>query len=64
MILGHVVEYDMTSGKILRTLDDAHPLGSAVTHVRFTDDHRYPKRNQYVRIDYITFRIPSTKIVT
>ena len=35
-ILGHVVEYDMTTGKILRTLDDAHPLGSAVTHVRFT----------------------------
>ena len=35
---GHVVEYDMTTGKILRTLDDAHPLGSAVTHVRFTDD--------------------------
>ena len=36
---GHVVEYDMTTGKILRTLEDAHPLGSAVTHVRFTDDH-------------------------
>ena len=40
-ILGHVVEYDMTTGKILRTLEDAHPLGSAVTHVRFTDDQRY-----------------------
>ena len=51
LYLGHVVEYDMTSGKILRTLDDAHPLGSAVTHVRFTDDHRYSKRIQYELIN-------------
>ena len=38
--LGHVIEYDVTTGKILRSLDDAHPLGSAVTHARFTDDPR------------------------
>ena len=35
---GHLLEYDVTNGTLLRTLDDAHPLGSAVLHVRFTDD--------------------------
>lgn len=35
---GQLVEYDLTTGKVLRQLDDAHPLGSAVIHARFTDD--------------------------
>ena len=35
---GQLVEYDITSGKILRQLSDAHPLGSSIIHVKFTDD--------------------------
>ena len=35
---GYLVEYDMTTGKVLRSLEDAHPLGSAIIHARFTDD--------------------------
>ncbi|XP_048580337.1 vacuolar protein sorting-associated protein 8 homolog isoform X2 [Nematostella vectensis] len=30
--------WDLQSGKLLRTILDAHPIGSAVLHVRFTDD--------------------------
>ncbi|CAK8692883.1 unnamed protein product [Clavelina lepadiformis] len=35
---GEILMYDITSGKLLRTITDAHPPGSAVLHVKFTDD--------------------------
>ena len=35
---GHLLEYDLTSGKLLRKLDDAHPLGSAIIRTRFTHE--------------------------
>nr|CAB3267651.1 vacuolar protein sorting-associated protein 8 homolog [Phallusia mammillata] len=35
---GQILMYDVTSGKLLRTISDAHPPGSAVLHVKFTDD--------------------------
>lgn len=35
---GHLIEFDIQTGKLLRTLDEAHPLGSAIVHCRFTDD--------------------------
>lgn len=36
---GQLLEFDIVAGKLLRTLDEVHPPGSAVLHVRFTDDH-------------------------
>ena len=33
---GHLLEYDLTTGKLLRKLDDAHVLGSAIIRARFT----------------------------
>ena len=36
---GQVAEFEVVAtGKMLQTLGEAHPPGSAVTHVRFTDD--------------------------
>ena len=35
---GHLLEYDLTTGKLLRKLDDAHPLGSAIIRARFTHE--------------------------
>ena len=35
---GHIVEFDLTSGKQTMALDEAHPPGSAVIHTKFTDD--------------------------
>ncbi|EDO31039.1 predicted protein, partial [Nematostella vectensis] len=35
---GQICMWDLQSGKLLRTILDAHPIGSAVLHVRFTDD--------------------------
>nr|XP_002121576.1 vacuolar protein sorting-associated protein 8 homolog [Ciona intestinalis] len=35
---GEILMYDVTNGKLLRTITDAHPPGSAVLHIKFTDD--------------------------
>ncbi len=35
---GQLNEFDLTSGKLTLSLDDAHPPGSAVVHTKFTDD--------------------------
>ncbi|XP_072180793.1 vacuolar protein sorting-associated protein 8 homolog [Diadema setosum] len=35
---GQMTMWDLTSGKLLRTITDAHPPGSAVLHIQFTDD--------------------------
>ncbi len=36
---GQLAEFDVANtGKLLQRLDDAHPIGAAVTHARFTDD--------------------------
>ncbi|XP_077969847.1 vacuolar protein sorting-associated protein 8 homolog [Styela clava] len=35
---GQILMYDVKSGKLLRTITDAHPPGSSVLHVKFTDD--------------------------
>ena len=35
---GQVTMWDLTNGKLLRTVTDAHPPGVAVLHVKFTDD--------------------------
>ncbi|KAL3853951.1 hypothetical protein ACJMK2_013245 [Sinanodonta woodiana] len=34
---GQITMWDLTSGKLLRTITDAHPPGTAVLHVKFTD---------------------------
>nr|CAD7195543.1 unnamed protein product [Timema douglasi] len=34
---GHILMFDITNGKLLRTLTDVHPPGTAVLHVKFTD---------------------------
>ena len=35
---GKVLEYDVATGKLLLSLsEDAHPMGSAIIHARFTD---------------------------
>lgn len=31
---GQLLEFDILAGKLIRTLDDVHPPGSAVLHVR------------------------------
>uniref|UniRef100_H2ZCD3 Uncharacterized protein n=1 Tax=Ciona savignyi TaxID=51511 RepID=H2ZCD3_CIOSA len=33
-----ILMYDVTNGKLLRTITDAHPPGTAVLHIKFTDD--------------------------
>uniref|UniRef100_H2ZCD2 Vacuolar protein sorting-associated protein 8 central domain-containing protein n=1 Tax=Ciona savignyi TaxID=51511 RepID=H2ZCD2_CIOSA len=35
---GEILMYDVTNGKLLRTITDAHPPGTAVLHIKFTDD--------------------------
>ncbi|XP_013387109.1 vacuolar protein sorting-associated protein 8 homolog isoform X2 [Lingula anatina] len=35
---GQITMWDITNGKLLRTITDAHPPGSAVLHVKFTDE--------------------------
>ncbi|XP_033629373.1 vacuolar protein sorting-associated protein 8 homolog [Asterias rubens] len=35
---GQITMWDLTSGKLLRTITDAHPPGSAVLHIQFSDD--------------------------
>ncbi|XP_077997967.1 vacuolar protein sorting-associated protein 8 homolog isoform X1 [Glandiceps talaboti] len=35
---GQMTMWDLSSGKLLRTITDAHPPGSAVLHIKFTDD--------------------------
>jgi len=35
---GQVTMWDLTNGKLLRTVTEAHPPGVAVLHVKFTDD--------------------------
>ncbi|XP_046485765.1 vacuolar protein sorting-associated protein 8 homolog [Neodiprion pinetum] len=34
---GHILMLESSSGKVLRTLTDVHPPGTAVLHVKFTD---------------------------
>lgn len=34
---GQITMWDLTNGKLLRTIADAHPLGHAVIHIKFTD---------------------------
>ncbi|XP_048866452.1 vacuolar protein sorting-associated protein 8 homolog isoform X1 [Brienomyrus brachyistius] len=35
---GQITMWDLANGKLLRTISDAHPPGSAILHVKFTDD--------------------------
>ncbi|XP_059214948.1 vacuolar protein sorting-associated protein 8 homolog isoform X2 [Centropristis striata] len=35
---GQITMWDLASGKLLRTVTDAHPPGTAILHVKFTDD--------------------------
>ncbi|XP_074642624.1 vacuolar protein sorting-associated protein 8 homolog [Tubulanus polymorphus] len=35
---GQITMWDITNGKLLRTITDAHPPGTAVLHIKFTDD--------------------------
>ncbi|KAJ8019457.1 Vacuolar protein sorting-associated protein 8-like [Holothuria leucospilota] len=35
---GQMTMWDLMTGKLLRTMTDAHPPGSAVLHIQFTDD--------------------------
>lgn len=34
---GHILEYDMKDGKLVRTLNDVHPPEAAILHLQFTD---------------------------
>ncbi|XP_063412679.1 vacuolar protein sorting-associated protein 8 homolog [Mytilus trossulus] len=34
---GQITMWDLTTGKLLRTIADAHPPGTAVLHIKFTD---------------------------
>ncbi|GFO47915.1 vacuolar protein sorting-associated protein 8-like protein [Plakobranchus ocellatus] len=34
---GQITMWDLTTGKLLRTITDAHPPGTAVLHIKFTD---------------------------
>ncbi|XP_014675818.1 PREDICTED: vacuolar protein sorting-associated protein 8 homolog isoform X2 [Priapulus caudatus] len=36
---GQITMWDLVAGKLLRVITDAHPPGSAVLHLQFTDDH-------------------------
>ncbi|ESO05633.1 hypothetical protein HELRODRAFT_111117 [Helobdella robusta] len=35
---GQIMMWDLTNGKLLRTVLDAHPPGTAILHIKFTDD--------------------------
>ena len=35
---GQITMWDLSTGKLLRTVTDAHPPGTAILHVKFTDD--------------------------
>uniref|UniRef100_A0A3Q0RJ38 VPS8 subunit of CORVET complex n=1 Tax=Amphilophus citrinellus TaxID=61819 RepID=A0A3Q0RJ38_AMPCI len=35
---GQITMWDLANGKLLRTIADAHPPGTAILHVKFTDD--------------------------
>ncbi|XP_070696841.1 vacuolar protein sorting-associated protein 8 homolog isoform X3 [Pempheris klunzingeri] len=35
---GQIMMWDLANGKLLRTITDAHPPGTAILHVKFTDD--------------------------
>ncbi|KAJ8255316.1 hypothetical protein GJAV_G00203490 [Gymnothorax javanicus] len=35
---GQITMWDLANGKLLRTITEAHPPGTAVLHVKFTDD--------------------------
>uniref|UniRef100_A0A3B4VJT2 VPS8 subunit of CORVET complex n=1 Tax=Seriola dumerili TaxID=41447 RepID=A0A3B4VJT2_SERDU len=35
---GQITMWDLANGKLLRTISDAHPPGTAILHVKFTDD--------------------------
>ncbi|KAK6181620.1 hypothetical protein SNE40_009442 [Patella caerulea] len=35
---GQITMWDLTNGKLIRTITDAHPQGTAILHVKFTDD--------------------------
>ncbi|XP_037126745.1 vacuolar protein sorting-associated protein 8 homolog isoform X2 [Syngnathus acus] len=35
---GQMTMWDLANGKLLRTITDAHPPGTAILHVKFTDD--------------------------
>ncbi|XP_041645412.1 vacuolar protein sorting-associated protein 8 homolog [Cheilinus undulatus] len=35
---GQIMMWDLANGKLLRTIHDAHPPGTAILHVKFTDD--------------------------
>ncbi|KAM9305967.1 vacuolar protein sorting-associated protein 8 homolog [Gastrophryne carolinensis] len=35
---GQITMWDLASGKLLRTITDAHPPGTAILHIKFTDD--------------------------
>ncbi|KAG7512101.1 vacuolar sorting-associated 8-like isoform X1 [Solea senegalensis] len=35
---GQITMWDLANGKLLRTITDAHPPGTAILHLKFTDD--------------------------
>ncbi|XP_042192030.1 vacuolar protein sorting-associated protein 8 homolog isoform X2 [Callorhinchus milii] len=35
---GQITMWDLANGKLLRTIMDAHPPGTAILHIKFTDD--------------------------
>ncbi|ESO93558.1 hypothetical protein LOTGIDRAFT_215952 [Lottia gigantea] len=35
---GQITMWDLTNGKLIRTITDAHPQGTAILHVKFTDN--------------------------
>ncbi|XP_012585745.1 PREDICTED: vacuolar protein sorting-associated protein 8 homolog [Condylura cristata] len=35
---GQITMWDLASGKLLRSITDAHPPGTAILHIKFTDD--------------------------
>ncbi|XP_002936581.2 vacuolar protein sorting-associated protein 8 homolog isoform X2 [Xenopus tropicalis] len=35
---GQITMWDLAGGKLLRTITDAHPPGTAILHIKFTDD--------------------------
>ncbi|GAB6028320.1 Vacuolar protein sorting-associated protein 8 [Chamberlinius hualienensis] len=37
-VKGQITMWDITNGKLLRTIVDAHTLGTAVLHIQFTDE--------------------------
>ena len=38
---GHLLEFDLTTGKTVRSMSDAHPPGTAILHTRYPDDPNY-----------------------